>query len=84
MKTTEEMHQKYYDKLYEQTGLTPEVLDYFDVDSYRHKINEFNRRSLSDYELRVFNNNTRVVVFATNEEQRVNKKWKKRNERNLL
>lgn len=25
MKTTEEMHQKYYDKLFEQTGLTPEV-----------------------------------------------------------
>lgn len=80
MKTTEEMHQKYYDKLFEKTGLTPECLDYMDLDHYRYLVDGFNRGNLNESRILTFKRYTQIVVFATNEEQRVNKKWKKRNE----
>ena len=78
MKTTEEMHQRYYDRFFEQTGLTFDEVPMHDVNV---KVSSLKNRTNQDYTpaykrvaiIRIYE------LFVESEEKRVNKKWRKRN-----
>ena len=79
MKTTEEMHNRYYGRFFEQTGLTFDqvpmhdmeiTLDYFRKDLSINHSEMFKRIAI----IRLYE------LFVEGEEKRVNKKWRKRND----
>lgn len=78
MKTTKEMHEKYYKKLSEWTNLTPDFLYTFNYERWFFFTEIIDLHATLNTEfINYVLDGSKLVQFVKMEEKRVNKKWKK-------